>query len=291
MNVRYFYLILGCIAILSFPGFSQQNSDNLSFLQQSPFFHPIVLDPAECLNHGGLLKIRDSDGQEEGIYIPVNIGFRQSLIRYNLKENQDFELCVEAAVFTQFTIKKVETNTYLGEMENADYRLSFLINYQYNTFTLRARTFHMSSHFADDYILRNQITSPNDGTLNYEQFDLTGSIQKKQLRYYGGLGMVITPNAVRDRFSAQLGTFYRRSGKSPQSIRYVGGIDIKTFEQNDYSPNIRSGLGIELGSPQKAHLAIMLEYYNGNLPYSTLEYKKVQWLGLSVFLLSTIMEQ
>ncbi|MFC2124060.1 DUF1207 domain-containing protein [Bacteroidota bacterium] len=286
---RYFSLLFLFLFLIA--GFGngrcQESDGQFSLLDRGMYFKSIILDPAECQNYGGLLKLWDSEGKDEGIYIPVNIGFRQSLARYDFNEKQGFEFGIEAAVFTQFTIKKVEANTYLGEMENTDYKLSFLLNYRYNSISLRARAFHVSSHLADDYILRNQITSPNDGSLNYEQFDLTGSIQKEYFRYYGGLGMVITPHAVRDRFSSQLGTFFRRPGNNPGFLRYIGGLDIKIFEQNDFTPNIRTGIGIELGPPEKTRLAFMIEYYNGHLPYSTLEYKKVQWLGISAFILAT----
>jgi len=279
-------ILTSMILILSYTIYAQDDPMIFSFFDRDLLFNPIILDPTECQNSGGVLKMWSSDSAAEGIFIPVNLGFRQSLARYEFSKNRGFEFGVEAAVFTQFTIKKVEANTYLGEMENADYKLSFLLNYKVRSFTFRTRAFHVSSHFADDYILRKKITTPNDGTLNYEQIDLTGSYQKNYLRYYGGLGMVITPHAVRERFSAQLGTYFQRQSRKSQSLQFVGGLDVKIFEQNDFTPNIKTAIGIELGKPDKAHMAIMLEYYTGHLPYSTLEYKQVQWLGLSLFLLS-----
>jgi hypothetical protein len=38
---------------------------------------------------------------------------------------------------------------------------------------------------------------------------------------------------------------------------------------------------------EKIHVGFLIEYYNGHLPYSALEYKKVQWLGASIILLAT----
>jgi hypothetical protein len=191
---------------------------------------------------------------------------------------------IGAAVYTQFTIKKVEDNTYLGEMENADYKVAFLLNYKLSDLSLRLRFYHTSSHLADDYILRNNITEPNPGILNYEQLDLTASFQIKSTRLYGGLGIVITPNAVRERLSAQAGFLYRKC-KNPESyVRFLFGSDLKIMQQNNYRPNFRTSAGIEIGGEEKINVAFMLEYYNGHLPYSILEYKIVNWIGINFVL-------
>jgi len=266
------------------PLFSGDDSTKVSFLDRGSYFEQIILDPTESQISGSLLKLWNKNEENKGIYIPANIGFQQSLMRYHINEKSGLEIAVAGAVFTQFTIKKLEENTYLGEMVNADYKVSFLTNYRYRSLSLRLRFFHKSSHLSDDYILRNGITGPNPGTLNYEQLDLTGSYQFRDFRIYGGLGMVITPNAVRAPFSSQFGFFFRKNEKKVEKVRFICGADIKIFQENNYAPNIRTGLGIEFGNPDKSHLGLLLEYYNGHLPYSVLEYNKVSWLGVSLFL-------
>ncbi len=288
-SFKFFFLVFFCT--FCFTATAQEDSSKFSFLKRGSYFDQIILDPTESQTSVGLFKIWQSGLKADGVYIPVNIGFQQSIMRYDLNDQSGLEFGFAGAVFTQFTIKKMEGNTYLGEMENADYRISFLLNYKYKALSLRLRAFHTSSHLSDDYIIRNNITEPNPGTLNYEQLDLTGSYQFQKIRLYGGFGFVLTPNTVRDRFSTQFGFLYRKSINSKDNFRFITGADIKLLQQNDFTPNIRTGMGIEYGNKQATHVGFILEYYNGHLPYSVMEYNKVNWFGASIILLRPRLNQ
>lgn len=285
MKIRFTILFVSCFLFLPQKGNARGDSSRFSFLKRGSYFEQIILDPTESQTSAGLFKIWRSAEQDDGVYIPVSIGFQQSILRYDFHKESGLELSFAGAIFTQFTIRKLEGNTYLGEMENADYKISLLLNYRFRRLSIRFRAFHTSSHLADDYILRNNINEPNPGTLNYEQLDLTGSYQFNKFRLYGGLGYVITPNAVRERLSLQTGFLYRKALNSKGNFRFIAGTDIKIFQQNDYTPNLRTGLGLEFGNEESTHAGFILEYYNGHLPYSVLEYNKVNWFGISIFLL------
>jgi hypothetical protein len=285
MKSKLIILYIVCFLLLPQAGNTREDSSRFSFLKRGSYFEQVILDPTESQTSAGLYKIWRSETQGDGAYIPVNIGLQQSFVRYQFHKQSGLELSVAGAIFTQFTIRKMEGNTYLGEMENADYKISLLLNYRIRRLSLRLRAFHTSSHLADDYILRNNITEPNPGTLNYEQLDLTGSYQFNKFRLYGGFGLVITPNTVRERFSMQTGFLYRKALNSKGNFNFIVGTDIKLFQQNDYTPNLRTGLGIEFGNAESTHVGFIFEYYNGHLPYSVLEYEKVNWVGASIFLL------
>jgi hypothetical protein len=287
MKLRYFIYFIFWFLILSQKGNAREDSSRFSFLKRGTYFEQIILDPTESQTSAGLLKIWRSGTEDDGVYIPVNIGIQQSIVRYDFHKESGLELSFAGAVFTQFTIRKMEGNTYLGEMENADYKISLLLNYRIRKWSLRFRAFHKSSHLADDYLLRNNITEPNPGTLNYEQLDLTGSYQLNKVRLYAGFGYVITPNAVRERLSLQTGFLYRKSLNSKGNFRLIAGTDIKIFQQNEYAPNLRTGVGFEFGNAESTHAGFLIEYYNGHLPYSVLEYNKVNWFGFSIFLLKS----
>ncbi len=285
MKIRFIIHFISWFLLFPQKGNAKEDSSRFSFLKRGSYFEQIILDPTESQTSAGLLKIWRSGTQYDGVYIPVNIGIQQSILRYDFHEGSGLELSFAGAIFTQFTIRKMEGNTYLGEMENADYKISILLNYKIRKLSFRFRVFHTSSHLADDYILRNNITEPNPGTLNYEQLDLTGSCQLNKFRLYGGFGYVITPNAVREPFSIQTGFLYRKALNSKGNFRFIAGTDIKIFQQNDYTPNLRTGLGFEFGKAESTHAGIIFEYYNGHLPYSVLEYEKVIWIGATIFLL------
>ena len=265
--------------------FGQNPESKTQFLPRGSYFMPVIFDPTECISSTGLMSLYEKDGLNQGMYVPVNIGLQQSIFRYRKSDNIGIEFGFGAAAFTQFTIKPTDNDKYLGEIENTDYKASGFINFLHNKWSARLRLFHISSHLADDYILRNNIDSANPGTLNYEQLDLTTSYHHKLMRYYVGIGAVITPNAVRKRLSLQTGIFFRKNMWSNENVRLASGVDVKIFEQNNYRPNIKSAIGVELGASDKIHLGVFMEYYNGHLPYSTLEYKIVQWVGISAYLI------
>ena len=263
-----------------------QNSEKKThFFSRGSYFMPVILDPTECISSGGLLSIYENGGKNQGIYIPVNIGLQQSILRFQKTDHSGIEFGFGAAAFTQFIVKQPDNGKYLGEIENTDFKASGFFNFLFNQWSARLRLFHISSHLADDYILRNNIDIANPGTLNYEQLDLTASYNRHLMRYYLGIGTVITTHAVRKRLSLQTGTFFRKQVGSSENVRVAGGIDIKIFEQNDFRPNIKSSVGIELGATDKIHFGLFAEYYNGHLPYSILEYKIVQWIGVTGYII------
>jgi hypothetical protein len=96
---------------------------------------------------------------------------------------------------------------------------------------------------------------------------------------------VITPNAVRERLSAQTGISFRKDLNERKTMGFLCGTDVKFLEENQFSPDIRTGIGLSVGHTATPHLAFLLEYYHGQLPYSTITYGPVQWFGLSTRLM------
>ena len=264
---------------------AQDEPERFMFLPQGSFFDPLVLDPTECLTSGAIYKIWEQNNGIKGAYIPVNLGFHQSVFRFQQEAEAGFELGIEAAAFTQFEVKYTDNGKYLGGMVNVDYRAVGFVNYYNGKFSLRFRLFHISSHLADDYLIRNDITTPTPNTLNYEQIDVMGSYQMGSVRYYAGAGYIFTPNSIRERFSTQAGMYYRGDKRPDAFTRFVSGLDIKVFEENDYRPNFRAGLGLEMGNPVRRNLLLLVDFYNGHVPYSTHEFREISWLGISCIVL------
>ena len=281
--MRQILPIFWLIILLSSLAFAQEKK--VVLLAEGFYFDPLVFDPTESLNGAGVFNLWESNEDVTGVYIPVNLALHQSLIRWKIDSTQGFEFGLQAAAFTQFEISHVGDGTYLGGMVNVDYRATGFINYYKNRWSYRLRLFHISSHLADDYIFRNDITSITPNTLNYEQIDLTTSFDQGPLRFYGGIGYIFTPNSIRARFSSQFGFQYRQANRDENFIRLLFGLDVKIFEENNYRPNYRGGIGVEMGQPRKPHIALLFDIYNGHLPYSTLEFRQVTWFGISAIVL------
>ena len=282
-SVHRFLVYLIALFLLNNSTYAQEKK--VSLLAEGFYFYPLLFDPTESLSGAGIFNLWENNQDVTGIYVPVNIALNQSLIRYNIDSVSGWEFGLQAAAYTQFEIKEVDGGAYLGGMVNVDYRAIGFLSYRQRRTTLRFRLFHISSHLADDYLIRNNITTPTPNTLNYEQVDLTASYQWLGIRPYAGFGYIFTPNSIRKRWSLQLGANYQQANREAEFTRLIAGVDIKLFEENDFTPGYRVGAGIELGQTHKTHVAFLLDFYHGHLPYSTLEYRRVTWLGISSMLI------
>ncbi|NQV36870.1 MAG: DUF1207 domain-containing protein [Candidatus Marinimicrobia bacterium] len=253
-----------------------------TFLPEGSYFKTIILDPSASQLSGSLLGIHSKGDLEQKVYAPINLGIRKMYFRWEDDLERGFELGIEFAIHSQFTVIDVGSN-YLGGFQNADYRIAGVAHLVRRLHTYRFTIFHQSSHLGDDYIIRNQIVSPTSNVMNYEQIDVTRSTEIGNSRYYVGAGVNFSPNTVRERLAAQVGYFYSRPLTGNPELGFLAGTDIKIFQQNDFQPNFKLGVGLEFGRTKAKPLRLMLEYYNGHLPYSTLEYQKVQLFGAGLY--------
>ena len=236
------------LLVLLFYGYSAFLQDNpgknsrFEFFPKSRIFSLINLDPLTCKTYGGIHVLFDEGEKKKGVFIPVNMGFSKAFFGYKT-EKAHFEMGLEAASYIQFEIVHVENKTYLGGLFNNDYKSSAYISAQYMGLFYKIRLFHVSSHLGDDYMIRNEDFSRNDKSVNYEQVDLTILKKIKSAEYYVGTGYVITPHAFRERLSFQTGMQFNIANE--KAYQWIGGIDIKTFHQTNYYPNIRAAIGTE----------------------------------------------
>ncbi|MEE8335768.1 MAG: DUF1207 domain-containing protein [Candidatus Neomarinimicrobiota bacterium] len=260
---------------------------NFTILPSGSYFETIILDPSASQVNASLLAYQFKGRIDRKMHTSINLGITRMLLRWELEKNRGFELGFEYGIHSQFSVEDAGAN-FLGGLQNSDYRITGVAHYKNKVHTYRMTLFHQSSHLGDDYIIRNDITRPTSNVLNYEQLDFLLSTTKNNFRYYYGLGFNISPNTIRKRLSLQLGYFFNKGLKINKNMGYFYGIDVKTFEQNDFRPGLKIGLGFEIGRNNHNPLRILMEYYKGHLPYSTLEYKQLQSFGIGLYLNSIL---
>ena len=269
--------LFSCILFNPATGKSQ-----FTFLPEGSYFKTITLDPSACQFSGSLLAFHSNGNLKQKLYAPINLGIRKMFFRWEKDRERGFELGFEFTIHSQFTVIDKGSN-YLGGFQNADYRIAGVAHYLRKLHTYRFTIFHQSSHLGDDYIIRNQIISPTSNVLNYEQIDVVRSTEIGNSRYYLGAGINFSPNTVRKRLASQVGYIYTWLLTGNPDLGVLAGIDIKIFQQNDFQPNYKFGIGLEFGRTKAKPMRLMLEYYNGHLPYSTLEYQTVQLFGAGLY--------
>ncbi|MCF7825083.1 MAG: DUF1207 domain-containing protein [Candidatus Marinimicrobia bacterium] len=257
-------------------------ANEVSWLPQGSFFPTRYLDPAACQQGISLFSYEVAGESQQLMYVPISLSLRQQFIRSELAGTRRWELGMEFSIFSQFSIVDAG-EAYMGGLQNADYRISSIFHYQHNPHTLyRVSLFHQSSHLGDDYIIRNFIVSPTLRTQNYEQLDFTLLKRISGWNLYGTAGYNVSPNTVRKRLMLQCGGMWSHQLANHPGLAFLAGLDMKIYEHNVFIPNTRIAAGIEFARTTSTPVKLLLSYYQGHLPYSTLEYQKVRLMGLSL---------
>ncbi|NQV41929.1 MAG: DUF1207 domain-containing protein [Candidatus Marinimicrobia bacterium] len=251
-------------------------------MPQGSIFPALYLDPAAGQQSISILSYEVEGETQQLMYVPISLSMRQQFLRSVQAGGQQWELGMEFTIYSQFSIVDAG-DAFMGGLQNADYRISSIFHYQHTLTTLyKVSLFHQSSHLGDDYIIRNLVVTPTLRTQNYEQLDLTWYKKLTGLNLYGVAGYNVSPNTVRKRLLLQFGGDWIHLLPKNPGLALLAGVDIKLYEHYDYVPNIRIGAGVEFARGTPTPVKILLNYYQGQLPYSTLENQKVRLIGLGL---------
>ncbi len=255
---------------------------DIQWLPDGAIYPARFLDPAACQQSISLLSYTVKEETQQLMYVPISLSMRQQFLRIERNQQNRWEWGIEFSIFTQFSIIDVG-EAYLGGLQNADYRISTMLNFQKSASSFyRISLFHQSSHLGDDYIIRNFIVTPTLNTQNYEQLDFAFSKRFGSWGYYTGGGYNVSPNTVRKRLLLQNGADWSHPLKTQPGLAILAGVDVKVYEHLNYTPNIRVGIGLEMARQTPTPLKLLFTWYQGHLPYSTLEYQKVHLAGISL---------
>lgn len=258
------------------PALSQK--DSLQWFPENGLFPFLEYDLLEVKPYVGVFILNTDSANDQGAYIPVNIGFRKSFLQWEML-SMKFDFALGLASYTQFEIVQVDKNTLRGGLMNTDFKVSGFLSAVKGNHKFRLQLFHISSHLGDDYILRNEDYELNDKSVNYEQIDLTYLYSLNNAAIYAGLGSVISPNTFRERFMAEFG--YQASYPVAPKLDFTFGSDIKLYDENDFIPNTHAAVGITLKQRDQYQLNFLIDGYYGSMPYGTLDFGQVYWFGIS----------
>jgi len=260
--------------------FSDKADSAFTVFPENRIYPVIYLDPLECQIMGGSYFLFQ-ENNDISLYSTVNLGFSIPVFA-GKGAKISWEVNFGTAVFSQFDLIKNDDGTHLAGLMNNDFKLSGDFTIRKNNNLLRLRTYHLSSHLGDDYLLRHSDTLTNDKSVNYEQVDLTYLRQHGNNYLYAGAGYIYTIHVFRERFSVQAGGVLNFREEKPLS--WFTGLDIKFLEENGFSPDIRTAFGFNLKRRNEPLVRIWAEYYSGRLPYSTIDYGRVDWVGMAMAL-------
>jgi len=250
----------------------------VNFLPGKRIFPAVFLDPLECQTGGGSYFLFREE-KNTSLYSAVNLGFTKPIFS-GMGKTVSWEINFGTAIFTQFDLMKREDGSYLAGLINNDYKISVDYSLRKNRNIFKFRIFHLSSHLGDDYLERHQDSITNDKSENYEQIDLTYLRMFGANYWYAGVGEIYTKYVFRERFSMQAGGLLNFG--QPKPVSFFASANINLLAENDFIPDIRTALGINFSRKSESLIRLWLEYYNGELPYSTIDYGRINWVGLAL---------
>jgi len=281
-------LLLLCVVLLSFSSavFADESSQqttahekqqNITF-PSGDLFRPLVADPKQPRFFAGYRRYDYKSEKINGA--AVGFGETFGLYRHNTKEKGNgLQLNIAGAVFAQFNLDAPS-----HELVNADYIIGFPATYRRGPFSARFNIYHQSSHLGDEFLLRAR---PERINLSFESVNLVTSYEWKEWRgYLGGEYLFHREPSNLHPAGAHGGIEYYGSKKIFGIGRFVGGLDLKSYEEHHWSVDTSLNMGFEFGQPDpgQRRLRLMAEAYKGFSPYGQFYNDTITYYGVGIFL-------
>ena len=242
-------------------------------------FRPLIADPKQPQFFVSISSFRSSGVR----YTMASVGFGETFGLYRFfgtREGDGLQLGVEGALFAQFNL---DASSY--DLINADYTIGIPVTYRHGDNSFRFRMYHQSSHLGDEFLQSEN--SPERVNLSYEAIELIYSHEWRGWRVYGGGEYLIhkEPSDLKP-MGAHWGIEYRGSKPLVWKGRLIGGVDMKSFEEHNWSIDTSVKAGLEFGHPNpgQRRLRLMAEWYKGFNPYGQFYNNSVEYYGLGVSL-------
>jgi len=265
-------------------GVHEAEAEGMVLFPQDQIFCPLLADPKEprtfvSFLRGTFRSLDDPAGKGTNIG-SVGLGDTFGLLRWGgPSQGEGVQLDVMGSIFAQFDL-----GTESNDLINADYIVGLPLTFRRSGFSTRVRIYHQSSHLGDEYLLRGEPIEREN--LSFESVDFLLSQEMGPLRVYAGGERVFRrePETV----AAKLfhGGAELRTGRAGP-LQIVGGVDLKTPEQHDWSSAISGRVGLEwLRSGPSDHpgrlVTLMLEMYQGPSPYGQFFQDDISYVGVGL---------
>ena len=189
------------------------------------------------------------------------------------------QIGIAGALFAQFDLGAPSF-----DLVNADYTIGVPLTYRKGPQSMRLRLYHQSSHLGDEFLLR---VNPQRVNLSFESLEYIYSYDFDRLRLYGGGEYMIhhEPGDL-DPLSLHGGVEYRGRNIIWNNGRWLAAVDIKSWQQHDWTPDFSVAIGSEFGptQPGRRRMRVMLEGYRGHNPHGQFYDSRIYYAGLGIYL-------
>ena len=241
-------------------------------------FWPLIADPKQPQFFASYRRY-DTDVDTVNLGA-VGYGETFGLYRHKGKRRGDsLQLSIAAGLFAQFNLDAPSK-----DLINADYVVGFPLTYRYGPLSARLRVYHQSSHLGDEFLLNER---PERVNLSFESVEFLVSYDWNTLRIYLGGERLIDPEpSSLNTEGAHGGLEYRGTQPILWGGHLVGGLDLKSWEEHDWSIDLSLKIGLEFGraNPGSHRLRLMGEAYDGHAPHGQFYNSEISYYGAGIYL-------
>lgn len=264
-------------------GIDQDNESRTIPLPATDLFTPLPADPKEPRFFVSMLQV-DSDLRDTTLGA-VGFGENFGIVRRETLADFDWQLGIAGAVFAQFDLEAPS-----ADLVNADYIIGLPLTWRYSDWSGRVRVYHQSSHLGDEYLLREE---PQRVNLSFESLEMIAAYDFAAFRLYGG-GEYLFHRDPTDLGKSLLHAGLDWRGREVAfrmgdlgGARWVAGLDVKRWEQNNWATQLSAKAGLEfapLGNSghNARRWSVLLEIHDGPSPYGQFYPLDVRYWGIAI---------
>lgn len=252
-------------------------------LPTTPLFAPLRADPKEPRSFMSALQV-DSAIRDTTV-AAIGFGDHFGILGGTTRARWEWQFGIAGAVFAQFDL-----DTPSSDLINADYVIGLPLTWRRGDWSGRVRLYHQSSHLGDEYLLNSR---PQRVNLSFEAVEAIIARNFGGLRVYGG-GEYLVDRDPRDLGAGLVHAGFDWRGREVAfqlgglgGARWVAGLDVKRWQQNDWATQVSAKAGLEFARIDTAgrggrRWTALLEYYDGPSPYGQFYPLDVRYWGLAV---------
>ncbi|MGA1825384.1 MAG: DUF1207 domain-containing protein [bacterium] len=241
-------------------------------------FWPLIADPKQSQFFVSLRRYSTPDTNANA----AAVGYGETFGVYRRADRENccgFQINISGALLAQFNLDAPSK-----DLVNADYIIGFPLTYRKGDTSMRFRIYHQSSHLGDEFLMHNNLQRIN---LSFESFEYLLSRQWRGCRVYGGGEYLFhrEPAELKPQ-GLHGGLEYYRSACAAFSFPLVAGLDVKSWEENEWSVDTSFMIGTEIGAigPGRRRLRFMAEWYKGHAPHGQFYRDWISYYGLGIYL-------
>ena len=276
MKKRFFFagihVLLVCMAmVVSSAAYAEENASPsradaiayapaTTFLPEGDLFKPLIADPKEPRFYLSYRMFRFNSVKIHGAVG----GYGEIFGLYRHTDDTggySWQANFGGGAHAQFDLHEPSL-----DLVNTDYTIGFPFSFRKGRASYRLALYHQSSHLGDEFLLHNTVQRIE---LSFEALELLASYEWKKWRmYYGGEYIVHQGPTDIKPASLQGGVeFY--GTRRVVGGRMVGGWDLKSDQEHDWTLNssIKVGLQFDSSESNGRYIRVLAEGYKGFSPY------------------------